>query len=65
MTVMIDIIIILLQNCGNLVEVVPDSCSETCDYGNQLVDIKVEAPEEEDPLLITCPVIETEIEVSL
>jgi hypothetical protein len=61
---MIDMVIFLLQSCINLMEVVPDSYSETCHDGNQLIDIKVEVPEEEDPLLITCPIIETELEVS-
>jgi hypothetical protein len=62
---MIGMVIILLQNCINFMEVVPDSYSETCHDRSQLIDIKVEVQEEEDPLLITCPVRETELEVSV
>jgi hypothetical protein len=68
---MIENAVVVLQNCINLLEVVPGSYSETCltsHDDNQVIDIKVEnvadMQEEEDPLLITSPVIKTEHEVS-
>jgi hypothetical protein len=48
-------------------KVEPGSDSETCHDGNQVIDIKVEVTdvqEEEDPVLITFPLMKTEHEVS-
>ncbi|KDR17980.1 hypothetical protein L798_08180 [Zootermopsis nevadensis] len=61
-----------LEDSINLQKVIPDSYGETClesSYDdNQIIDIKVEdvggVIEEEDPLLITSPVITAELEVS-
>jgi hypothetical protein len=64
---------VVLQNCTNLLKVVPGSCSETnltsSHDGNQVINIKVEKvtdiqEEEEDPLLTEFPVIKAEHEVS-
>jgi hypothetical protein len=65
---------LVLQNCTDLLKVVPDPYSETCPTSsydmNQVLSIKVEeitdikAEEEEDPLLITCPGTKDEHEVS-
>jgi hypothetical protein len=65
---------VVLQNCINLPKVVPSSYSETSltssHDDNQVIDIKAEdvtdiqEEEEEDPLLITSPVIKAENEVS-
>jgi hypothetical protein len=63
---------IVLQNCANLLKVVPESCSETCvtssHFGNQVIDIKVEdvtdMQEEENSLLLKFPAIKAEHEVS-
>jgi hypothetical protein len=56
---------VILQNCRDLVEVVPGSYSEIYVTSQ---DIKVEelsdVQEEEDPLLLRVPVIKTEHEVS-
>jgi hypothetical protein len=61
-------IIVILQNCINLLEVVPGSCSETCYDRNQVINIKVEevadVQEEEVAEPITFPVIKAEHEVS-
>ncbi|XP_021922798.1 uncharacterized protein LOC110831274 [Zootermopsis nevadensis] len=59
-----------LEDSINLQKVIPDSYGETClesSYDdNQIIDIKVEdvggVIEEEDPLLITSPVITAELE---
>lgn len=55
----------ILQNCRDLVEVVPGSCSEIY---VRTQDIKVEElsdiQEEEDPLLLPMPIIKAEHEVS-
>jgi hypothetical protein len=66
------LIIIILQNCMDLLKVVPGSYSETCPTsshdGNQVVNIKYEVTdvqeEEEDPLLITSSGIRDEHTVS-
>jgi hypothetical protein len=63
---------VVLQNCIDLLKVVPGSYSEvylsSSHDGNQVVNIKVEdfagVEEEEDPLLIEFPVIKPEHEVS-
>jgi hypothetical protein len=47
----------------DLLEVVPGSCSEVSHNGNQIIDVKVENGEEDDPVQITFPVIKTEQEV--
>jgi hypothetical protein len=56
-----------LQSCIDLLDIESALCGETYD-GNQVTDIKVEGvtneQQEEDPLLITCPVKQTEHEVS-
>jgi hypothetical protein len=61
-------IIVILQSCINLLEVVPGSCSETCYDRNQVINIKVEevadVQEEEVTVPITFPVIKAEHEVS-
>jgi hypothetical protein len=59
-----------LQNCTDVLEAVPDLCTEMCvtasDDGNK--DIKVEegsyVSEEEDPLAVTLPATKAEEEVS-
>jgi hypothetical protein len=69
---LIDKVVLLLQNCINLLKVVPGSCNETYltspHDGNQVMNVKAEVtdvPEEvEDPLLTTFPVIKAEHEVS-
>jgi hypothetical protein len=69
---MIDKGMVVLQNCIDLQNVVPDSYSETCETypydGSQIMNIKVEdvtdMKEEEDPVEITFPVIKAEQEVS-
>jgi hypothetical protein len=66
------ILSLILQNCTDLLKVELGSCSEacltSCHDGNEVIDIKVEEvvdrEEEEDPLLITFPVIKAEHEVS-
>jgi hypothetical protein len=63
---------VVLQNCFDLLKVVPGSYSETSltssHDGNQVINIKVEdfadTQEEEDPLLIKLPVMKSEHEVS-
>jgi hypothetical protein len=63
-------IIVILQNCINLLEVVPGSCSETCYDRNQVINIKVEETAYVQevaavaPVPITLPVIKAEHEVS-
>jgi hypothetical protein len=58
--------VLVLQFCMELVKVVTGSYSETCHDGNQ-IGIKDEdvtdIQEDEDPLLITSPVIKSEQEV--
>jgi hypothetical protein len=68
---MIDEDFMFLQNCVDFLKVAPGSHSDTCvpsHDGYQLHDIKVEyladLQQEEDPLLITSPVIKSEHEVS-
>jgi hypothetical protein len=60
---------VFLQICMDLLEVVPGSCSEVSHNGNQIIDVKVEKvpviQEEDDPVQITFPVIETEQDVCL
>lgn len=63
---MIDKIVMILQNCMDLPKDVPSSYIETC-HGNEVIDIKIEVTDvekEEDPLLITVPVIKSEHGVS-
>jgi hypothetical protein len=59
--------VVVLQFCMELVKVVPASDSKTCHDGNQDISIKdedvTEIQEDEDPLLITSPVIKSEQEV--
>jgi len=54
-----------LQNCTDVLDPVPDFCTETCLTAS---DIKVEEdsdiPEEEDPLAVTSPATKDEEEVS-
>ena len=55
-----------LQNCTDVLEAVPDLCSETCVTPS---DIKIEedsdiSEEEEDPLAVTSPAVKAEQEVS-
>jgi hypothetical protein len=56
---------VVLQNCMVLLKVEPDSCSETyvtsSHSGSQEV---TDVQEEEDPLLMPCPVTKVEHEVS-
>jgi hypothetical protein len=62
----------ILQSCTDLLKVELGSCNEacvtSCHDGNEVINIKVEevldTEEEEDPLLITFPVINSEHEVS-
>jgi hypothetical protein len=68
---MIDEDLVFLQNCMDFLKVAPGSYSDTylpSRDGYQLKDIKVEyiavIQQEEDPLLITSPVIKSEHEVS-
>jgi hypothetical protein len=60
---------LVLQNCMDLLEVVPGSYIETCHDENHVLDIKVEdvidVQEDEHPVLITFPVIKAEHEVCL
>jgi hypothetical protein len=61
--------VIVLQNCTNLEEVVPDLCGEmhtTSDAANQAMNIKAEevSDVEEDPEPTTFPEIKAEPEVS-
>jgi hypothetical protein len=63
--------LLFLQTCMDFLKVAPGSHSDTCvtsHGGYQLNDIKVEyitdIQQEEDPLLITYPVIKSELEVS-
>jgi hypothetical protein len=66
---MIDKCMVVLQNCMDLVKVVPGSDSETCHDGNQVIDIKAEdvtdIEVDDHPVLLTCPVIKAEQEVCL
>jgi hypothetical protein len=61
---------VVLQNYVEILKVEPTSCSEThessFDDGNQDIDIKVEVTDlqEEDPLLLSLPVVHAEHEVS-
>jgi hypothetical protein len=61
-------IIVILQNCISLLEVVPGSCSETYYGRNQVISIKVEEvadlQEEKAAVPIPLPVIKAEHEVS-
>jgi hypothetical protein len=64
---MIDKGTLLLQNCVELLELVPSSSREahlTSDDGNEVINVKVEEEEEEEPGRITFPVMKTEHEVS-
>jgi hypothetical protein len=71
-TVMIVVGSVILQNSMDLLEFAPGSRSEICETsshdGNEIINIKIEEvpdiQEEEDPLLITFPVIKDEHEVS-
>jgi hypothetical protein len=53
----------------DFMKVEPGSDSETCQDGNQVIDTKAEdmadMQEDEDPMLITFPVIKAEQEVCL
>lgn len=62
---------VVLQNYMEILKVEPTSCSETCvtsfGDGNEATDVKVEEVtdlQEEDPLLVTLPVVPAELEVS-
>lgn len=61
---------LILHNCKDLLKVEPDLCSETCvtsHDGNEVITVQAEATDEqheEDPLLISFPVIKPEHEVS-
>jgi hypothetical protein len=59
--------VVVLQNSMGLVNVVPGSEGETCDYGNQDVSIKDEDFKEfqvdDDPVQITFSPVKTEQEV--
>jgi hypothetical protein len=63
--VLIDKNMMILQNCMDVLKVVPSSCCETCltsDDGNEVIDVKVsDVQEEENPV----PIIMDEHEVSL
>jgi hypothetical protein len=65
---MSDKVMLVLQNCMDLVKVEPGSDSETCHDGNHFIAIKVEKAtdiqEEDDPVLTTFPVIKAEDVVS-
>jgi hypothetical protein len=68
---MIDNGMMLLQNCVDLLKMIPGSYSETCPTssygGNEGIDIKIEVTdiqEEEEPEPVTFPVIKSENEVS-
>jgi hypothetical protein len=57
-------IMVVLQNCMDLLKVVPGSYSETCPASYDMkVDEVTDIQEEEDPLL-TFPVVKAEYEVS-
>jgi hypothetical protein len=70
-TTKIDYGILVLQTCMDLLKVEPGSYSETCltssHDGSQVLSMNVEkvtnVQEEDDPLLISLPVIKTEHEV--
>jgi hypothetical protein len=61
---------VVLQNYVEIPKVESTSCSETressFDHGNEAIDIKVEVTDlqEEDPLLLTLPIVCAEHEVS-
>jgi hypothetical protein len=64
-------VVVVFQDCANLMEIVPGSHSEPCHEEHQFIHVNVEdvigikeEMEVEDPLAITYPVIETEDEVS-
>jgi hypothetical protein len=69
---LIDKVVLLLQNCINVLKVVPGSYNETylisSQDGNQVMNIKADVtdyPEEgEDPVLTAVPLIKSEHEVS-
>jgi hypothetical protein len=59
---------VVLQNCMDFMKVEPGSDSETCHDGNQVIDMKAEDVtdmQEDDPVLMTSPVIKAEQEVCL
>jgi hypothetical protein len=60
---------LVLQNCVNLLEIVPYSHIQTCHAGNQFMDIKVEdftvVQEDKCQLVELLPVIKAEREVCL
>jgi hypothetical protein len=63
---------VVLQNCVDLLKVVPGSCSETgatfSDEGGGVTSVKVEEgtdiQKEEDPVPVSCSLIKGEHEVS-
>jgi hypothetical protein len=67
-----DKVVVVFQNCVNLLENVPGSCNETCHDRIEAVHIKVEEDtymqeeeeEEEDPDSVAFPVVKVEDEVS-
>jgi hypothetical protein len=68
---MVDIGMLVLQNCVDLLKAEPDSCSSSCvtsDDGSQTIDVKVEedpdVKEEQDPLAMTFSSVRSEHEVS-
>jgi hypothetical protein len=68
-TVMTVMSSVILQDSMNLLEVGPDSeiCETSSHDGNEILSMKVEEvpdTQEEDPLLITFPVVKDEREVS-
>jgi hypothetical protein len=66
---MIDKGMLVSQNCMGFMKVEPGSDSDSCHDGNQVIDTKAEdvtdVQEDEDPMLITFPVIKAEQEVCL
>jgi hypothetical protein len=64
-----DKVVVVFQNCVNLLENVPGSYSETCHVGIEVIHIKVEEvtdmqEEEVDPVLVPFSEIKAEPEVS-
>jgi hypothetical protein len=60
---------VILQNCIDLLKVLPGSCNETSHIGVQVINIKTEdlsdlENEEKFPVQISFPVIKTELQVS-
>jgi hypothetical protein len=67
--VLIDKNMVILQNCMDVLKVVPSSCCETClitDDGNEAIDAKLSdvQEEQENPMTVSLPVLMDEHEVS-